>query len=123
MKLKSSIYLLVCFIYCPVTFFFVLHLLYLLSSSQKFREYLLGTSRIARLDSKHEHIRQTLVSSGETNENMPSVNLNMSLSTNQNVCLQISSALLIFLVLFKFFTYLRMIYGFIGSTKQHKAYS
>ncbi|XP_034237619.1 SLIT-ROBO Rho GTPase-activating protein 1-like isoform X2 [Thrips palmi] len=50
----------------------------------KFREYLLGTSRIARLDSKHEHIRQTLVSSGETNENMPSVNLNMSLTTNQN---------------------------------------
>ncbi|KAK3933383.1 SLIT-ROBO Rho GTPase-activating protein 1 [Frankliniella fusca] len=49
----------------------------------KFREYLLGTSRIARLDSKHEHIRQTLLSSGETNENMPSsLNLNMSLTTN-----------------------------------------
>lgn len=49
----------------------------------KFREYLLGTSRIARLDSKHEHIRQTLISSGETNENMPSsLNLNMSLTTN-----------------------------------------
>jgi SLIT-ROBO Rho GTPase activating protein len=28
---------------------------------QKFREYILGTSRIARLDSKHEHIRQTLL--------------------------------------------------------------
>lgn len=28
---------------------------------QKFREYILGTSRIARLDAKHEHIRQTLL--------------------------------------------------------------
>ncbi|XP_069700289.1 SLIT-ROBO Rho GTPase-activating protein 1-like isoform X2 [Periplaneta americana] len=27
----------------------------------KFREYILGTSRIARLDAKHEHIRQTLL--------------------------------------------------------------
>ncbi|XP_067001603.2 SLIT-ROBO Rho GTPase-activating protein 1 isoform X2 [Anabrus simplex] len=27
----------------------------------KFREYILGTSRIARLDSKHDHIRQTLL--------------------------------------------------------------
>ncbi|XP_023705851.2 SLIT-ROBO Rho GTPase-activating protein 1 isoform X2 [Cryptotermes secundus] len=27
----------------------------------KFREYVLGTSRIARLDAKHEHIRQTLL--------------------------------------------------------------
>jgi SLIT-ROBO Rho GTPase activating protein len=28
---------------------------------QKFREYILGTSRIARLDAKQEHIRQTLL--------------------------------------------------------------
>lgn len=30
---------------------------------QKLREYLLGTSRIARLDAKREHIRQTLIDS------------------------------------------------------------
>lgn len=29
--------------------------------AQKFREYILGTSRIARLDAKQEHIRQTLL--------------------------------------------------------------
>lgn len=28
---------------------------------QKLREFMLGTSRIARLDAKHEHIRQTLL--------------------------------------------------------------
>lgn len=68
---------------------------------QKFREYLLGTSRIARLDSKHEHIRQTLISGGETNENMPSsVNLNMSLSTNHNnVCTSFQTFIEICLVI------------------------
>jgi SLIT-ROBO Rho GTPase activating protein len=34
---------------------------YLMCHVQKFREYVLGTSRIARLDAKHEHIRQTLL--------------------------------------------------------------
>ncbi|EEB12153.1 SLIT-ROBO Rho GTPase-activating protein, putative [Pediculus humanus corporis] len=35
----------------------------------KFREYVLGTSRIARLDAKHEHIRQTLLEAGGDSPN------------------------------------------------------
>lgn len=36
---------------------------------QKFREYVLGTSRIARLDAKHEHIRHTLLEAGGDSPN------------------------------------------------------
>ena len=39
----------------------ILYVSFSVCHSQKFREYVLGTSRIARLDAKHEHIRQTLL--------------------------------------------------------------
>jgi len=41
--------------------FIILYVSYSVCHWQKFREYILGTSRIARLDAKHEHIRQTLL--------------------------------------------------------------
>jgi len=41
--------------------FVILYVSYSMYHWQKFREYILGTSRIARLDAKHEHIRQTLL--------------------------------------------------------------
>lgn len=39
---------------------------FFLFSFQKFREYVLGTSRIARLDAKQEYIRHTLIKAGES---------------------------------------------------------
>jgi hypothetical protein len=47
---------------CVIKFNFrTLHFLYSVCHQQKFREYVLGSSRIARLDAKHEHIRHTLL--------------------------------------------------------------
>lgn len=43
-----------------------------LACSQKFREYLLGTSRIARLDAKQEYIRQSLLDGSNASPN-PSI--------------------------------------------------
>lgn len=68
-------------------YYVVVHLL------QKLREYLLCTSRIARLDAKKEHIRQTLIDTASLGSSTPSSTNNTSPSLSASAILESRSVI------------------------------